>query len=305
MRPARPQPPDRATRNHHVRPSITSDFAVGHAGRSIDAGFDRGEIAYRKGSFTPIPGIGLTGRGDDDFIGRVADRIGPERTGLILHPRNTDGGDLPAMYRAGARLVRICVTGKDLAPAVNSIAQAKDLGFTVIANLTRVSQVALAELADTVGQLAEACPDVVYLADSNGSLSPQQVAALVLVTTSAAPNCAVGFHAHNNLGLALANALAAVENGAGWIDSAVLYANVRPISDLMDERFDVTIIRENTEGLYAGLDLYPAPEAARAEQVEATERAIAEAVRTGTPLAEARQQFGYARPWQGKHQPSR
>jgi isocitrate/isopropylmalate dehydrogenase len=41
-----------------------------------------------------------------------------------------------------------------------------------------------------------------------------------------------------------------------------LYANVRPIVDMIDGRFDVTIIRENTEGMYAGIDLYPTPEAA-------------------------------------------
>jgi regulator of RNase E activity RraA len=40
---------------------------------------------------------------------------------------------------------------------------------------------------------------------------------------------------------------------------------------------------------------------ALAEQVEATERAIADAVLGGMPLAESRRQFGYARPWQVSH----
>ena len=35
-----------------------------------------------------------------------------------------------------------------------------------------------------------------------------------------------------------------------------LYANVRPVIDLVDGRFDFTVIRENTEGLYAGLDFH-------------------------------------------------
>ncbi|MFF0386792.1 isocitrate/isopropylmalate family dehydrogenase [Streptomyces sp. NPDC004286] len=35
-----------------------------------------------------------------------------------------------------------------------------------------------------------------------------------------------------------------------------LYANVRPITDLVDNRFDFTVIRENTEGLYAGFDFH-------------------------------------------------
>ncbi|MBN0047136.1 hypothetical protein JS756_24120 [Streptomyces actuosus] len=34
-----------------------------------------------------------------------------------------------------------------------------------------------------------------------------------------------------------------------------LYANIRPVVDLADRRFDFTVIRENTEGLYAGFDI--------------------------------------------------
>ncbi|WP_328961265.1 isocitrate/isopropylmalate family dehydrogenase [Streptomyces virginiae] len=35
-----------------------------------------------------------------------------------------------------------------------------------------------------------------------------------------------------------------------------LYANIRPVTDLDHGRFDFTVIRENTEGLYAGLDFH-------------------------------------------------
>ncbi|MEV7211414.1 MULTISPECIES: isocitrate/isopropylmalate family dehydrogenase [unclassified Streptomyces] len=35
-----------------------------------------------------------------------------------------------------------------------------------------------------------------------------------------------------------------------------LYANIRPVVDLHEKRFDFTVIRENTEGLYAGFDFH-------------------------------------------------
>ncbi|MGW4913117.1 isocitrate/isopropylmalate family dehydrogenase [Streptomyces sp. NPDC004270] len=35
-----------------------------------------------------------------------------------------------------------------------------------------------------------------------------------------------------------------------------LYANIRPVTDLDHGRFDFTVIRENTEGLYAGFDVH-------------------------------------------------
>ncbi|MEE1824747.1 isocitrate/isopropylmalate family dehydrogenase [Streptomyces sp. BE20] len=51
--------------------------------------------------------------------------------------------------------------------------------------------------------------------------------------------------------------------GLGYVSPVVqlrqrlgLYANIRPVTDLDHGRFDFTVIRENTEGLYAGLDLH-------------------------------------------------
>ncbi|WLW51516.1 isocitrate/isopropylmalate family dehydrogenase [Streptomyces sp. YU58] len=40
-----------------------------------------------------------------------------------------------------------------------------------------------------------------------------------------------------------------------------LYANIRPVTDLDHGRFDFTVIRENTEGLYAGYDVHGLDEA--------------------------------------------
>jgi len=37
-----------------------------------------------------------------------------------------------------------------------------------------------------------------------------------------------------------------------------LFANERPVTDFRGDRFDFVVVRENTEGLYAGFDQYPA-----------------------------------------------
>jgi 4-hydroxy 2-oxovalerate aldolase len=66
----------------------------------------------------------------------------------------------------------------------------------------------------------DAGAEFVYLADSNGSLSPVDTSGLVTLIHSVTRK-AVGLHAHNNLGLALANAIAAVHAGATWMDSSI------------------------------------------------------------------------------------
>ncbi|MBA8928926.1 4-hydroxy 2-oxovalerate aldolase [Kutzneria viridogrisea] len=197
------------------------DYARTHARLSVAAGFDWVEIAYRKGSFKPVADLGLTGRGDDSYIAAIAEEIGPEHVGLILHPRNIDAGDLPAMHRAGARLVRVCVPAGDPGPALDTVRQAKEVGFTVCVNLTRVSQLPARKVVEVAAAAADAGTDVVYLADSNGSLLPAHTARLATLVKSVVPG-EVGLHAHNNLGLAMSNAMAAVDAGATWMDSSVL-----------------------------------------------------------------------------------
>ncbi|MDH6130548.1 hypothetical protein [Kitasatospora sp. GP82] len=196
------------------------EYALKHARLSVEAGFDWVEAAYRKGSFAPTPNLGLTGRGEDEYLAAMAEVIGAEHVGVILHPKNITEDDLPDMYRAGARLVRICLPVSDPEPGLEYVRQAKELGYTVCVNLTRVSQLPFRSIVDVAAASSEAGTDVVYLADSNGSLTPGEVARLTSVTKSVTDS-AVGLHAHNNLGLALANAISAVDHGASWMDSAV------------------------------------------------------------------------------------
>jgi pimeloyl-ACP methyl ester carboxylesterase len=59
---------------------------------------------------------------------------------MILHPKNITRADLPAMYAAGARLVRIILPAKGYETGLDYIRQAKDTGFTVGVNFARISQ---------------------------------------------------------------------------------------------------------------------------------------------------------------------
>lgn len=224
------------------------EYARSHARLSIAAGFDWVEIAYRNGSFKPLGKLGLTGRGDDEYIAAMAEAVGPEHVGLILHPKNVDESDISAIYRAGARLLRICVPAGDPDIAMSYVRYAKELGFTVCANFTRVSQLAAKSFVELVTAAADAGSDVVYAADSNGSMLPASAERMTTLCRSVSA-AGFGLHAHNNLGLAMSNAIAALRAGATWVDSSVLGMGKGP-GNLVAEQWFAYLDRVGTHGQY-------------------------------------------------------
>ena len=76
----------------------------------------------------------------------------------------------------------------------------------------------LARCARTARQ---AGADRLRLADTVGVWNPFQTHAAILTLRAAAPDLALGFHGHNDLGMATANTLAAVMAGAASVDVTV------------------------------------------------------------------------------------
>lgn len=94
-------------------------------------------------------------------------------------------------------------------------------GISFSANLTRVSAYTADELLHACDQLSRFRPTYIYLADSRGALLPKEVENIFLQLTSEWPDQAFGFHAHNNLSLALANSIAARDSGARIVDASL------------------------------------------------------------------------------------
>ena len=62
--------------------------------------------------------------------------------------------------------------------------------------------------------------DVLYFGDSLGNMDPEMITATVGALREGW-NGPIGTHTHNNMGIGLANCLAAIEAGAAWIDGTV------------------------------------------------------------------------------------
>ncbi len=103
---------------------------------------------------------------------------------------------------------------------VESIELAKRLGLTVSVNFMRTYTAPPAEIEARSRQVADLGVDWIYIVDSAGGMTPDQIKEYVQAIRRSGVS-AVGFHGHNNIQHAVANSLAAVEAGASMIDTSL------------------------------------------------------------------------------------
>ncbi|RDI37582.1 beta/alpha barrel domain-containing protein [Aquicella lusitana] len=178
------------------------------------------EVGYRNGPLKPIANMGQTATCDRNYLEYCKKWIQHAKLTVILHPKNIQRHDLEEMQDCGVNAVRICFPAKQPTLGFQTIEMASQYNFEVFANITRVSHFNREQIRTWVTDLAKTGVKAIYLADSNGSLTPDDVDHLYSYLQE---KCHVpfGFHAHDNLFLAQANAVAAIKNGVQFIDASL------------------------------------------------------------------------------------
>lgn len=122
-------------------------------------------------------------------------------------------------------------------------------GYKVCLNIMGSSLLTKGQLINTLSAIDQKSLEVLYFADSFGHFMP---ATLTQFINEIKPHIhtKLGFHAHDNQGLAYANALAAINAGSSYIDSTVLgmgrgAGNLRTEQILLGAYFNFKITTHN------------------------------------------------------------
>lgn len=173
----------------------------------------RGAYAFTTDTFLgslPIPGQLKVG-----VMVNASELVGKEDQGAIL------GSLFPNPASASkVSLVRIACHTHEFRDALPAARWLWDQGYQVGFNLMQVADKSPEQIRE-LAALAERYPvDVLYFADSMGSMTPPQTRRIIQWIRSGWSGD-IGIHTHDNLGMALQNTMAAMDEGAQWADATV------------------------------------------------------------------------------------
>ena len=157
---------------------------------------------------------------DLDYANAAAGAVTRGKWGMFCIPGIALLDDVDLLADAGAHFIRIGTNVTSVAEAAPFIARAKARGLWVSANFMKTYALSPAAVATEAVRAAEFGADLVCIVDSAGGMLPDDVAAYSDAMRDAI-EVPFGFHGHDNLGLAVANTLRAVQAGATVIDTSL------------------------------------------------------------------------------------
>jgi 4-hydroxy 2-oxovalerate aldolase len=207
--------------SHPMLHQFTVDQVSRIAGALDAAGVPMLEVTHGDGLAGSSIQYGFSGVSDLALIEAAAAVVKQAKIAVLLLPGVGTIRDLKEAHARGATVARIAThcTEADISP--QHIAAAREFGMEAVGFLMMSHLIAPADLAVQAKLMESYGANVVYVVDSAGAQTMDMVHERVTALRQTLdPKTHVGFHAHNNLGLGVGNAVTAVKAGADNIDGA-------------------------------------------------------------------------------------
>jgi 4-hydroxy-2-oxovalerate aldolase len=184
------------------------------------AGFEFIEIGHGIGLGASQKGLGEAAETDQAYLEAAGQAVKRAKFGMFCIPGIAELKDLEMAAEYGMGFVRVGVNVTDVKSSENFIDLAKKKGMFVALNFMKSYALPPAEFAQYAKQAEAYGADVLYIVDSAGGMLPEEVKSY-FETVKDRCTVPLAFHAHNNLGLGVANSLMAVDCGASMVDCSL------------------------------------------------------------------------------------
>ncbi len=237
--------------SHAIGHQYTVDQVRAVARALNDAKVPYIEVAHGDGLAGSSQQYGVSLTDEMKLIEAAVSECTDTKVAVLLIPGIGTMNELKQAADLGAKMARIAthVTEADVAP--QHINLAKELGMETVGFLMMSHMAPVDKLVEQAKLMESYGADTVYVVDSAGALLPHEVRERIkALRQSLTVN--IGFHGHNNLSLAMANTLAAIEEGATRIDGSVRCLG----AGAGNTQTEVLVAVLDRLGINTGVDMY-------------------------------------------------
>jgi 4-hydroxy 2-oxovalerate aldolase len=206
--------------SHAVSHSYNVEQVTAIAAGLDEAGVDLIELSHGDGITGSTYNYGFSKVDEKILLEAAASVVKNAKLTILLLPGIGTIEDLKVYKGLGAKAVRVATHVTEADISAQHIAAAKDMDMLAVGFLMMVHMADPDKIVEQALLMESYGADYINLADSAGHLLPEEVAVRVKAVADAV-KIPVGFHAHNNLSLAVANTLAAIDAGAGYVDATL------------------------------------------------------------------------------------
>lgn len=184
------------------------------------AGFEFIEVGHGVGLRASLKGYGAAAATDEEYMVAAKEALTNTKWGMFCIPGIAEIEDIDLAAKHGMGFVRIGTNVTDIEKSEPFIKKAKSYGMFVTANYMKSYALSPEKFAEKVKLSEKYGVDVVYVVDSAGGMFPEDVRKYIEAIRKVS-NIPLGFHGHDNLGLAIANSLEAVHLGVDFVDTSL------------------------------------------------------------------------------------
>lgn len=206
--------------SHSVRHQFSLDEASQIVKALDEAKIDIIEVGHGDGLAGSTCNYGFSAVSEIEMIRVAAKTAKHSKVAVLLLPGIGTVSDLIEAKESGASIVRIATHVTEADISHEHITEAKKMGFFVVGFLMMAHRAKPERVLEEAQKMESYGADVVYSTDSAGALLPDGVRERITLMKTKL-SIPVGFHSHNNLGLAIGNSLAAISAGADYVDGSL------------------------------------------------------------------------------------
>jgi 4-hydroxy-2-oxovalerate/4-hydroxy-2-oxohexanoate aldolase len=256
---------------HPRRHQFTLDQMVNIATALDRAGVELIEVTHGDGLGGSSVNYGFSLHSDEEYLRAVVPRMTRAKISALSLPGIGTVDHLRMAMDCGVSTIRVATHCTEADISEQHIGMSRKLGADTVGFLMMAHMLDPEGIVEQALKMQDYGATCIYCTDSAGYMLPDDVTARIGALRAALrPETELGFHGHHNMGMSIANSLAAIEAGANRIDCSAAGLG----AGAGNTPLEVFVAVLDRMGVEHGVNLYAIMDAAEDQVVPVMDRPI-------------------------------